>query len=74
MMQFLDHNSELVLLLVNTLLSDLKSDNFVAGGLLGVLPFSGGQLGSAAVEWDSIRLGVAARLGWKASSSGSSSK
>lgn len=27
--QFLDHNSELVLLLVNTLLSDLKSDNFI---------------------------------------------
>jgi len=27
--QFLDHNHELVLLLVNTLLSDLKSDNFI---------------------------------------------
>lgn len=29
--QFLDHNSELVLLLVNTLLSDLKSDNYLIG-------------------------------------------
>eukprot|EP00983_Pelagomonas_calceolata_P094428 1157890-Pelagomonas_calceolata.AAC.5 len=29
--QFLDHNHELVLLLVNTLLSDLKSDNFING-------------------------------------------
>mmetsp|Transcript_32614 Transcript_32614/g.72040 ORF Transcript_32614/g.72040 Transcript_32614/m.72040 type:complete len:1058 (+) Transcript_32614:132-3305(+) len=28
--QFLDYNNELVLLLVNTLLSDLKSDNFIA--------------------------------------------
>jgi hypothetical protein len=29
--QFFDYNSELVLLLVNTLLSDLKSDNFING-------------------------------------------
>jgi AP-4 complex subunit epsilon-1 len=29
--QFLDHNHELVLLLVNTLLNDLKSDNYVIG-------------------------------------------
>lgn len=29
--QFLDHNHELILLLVNTLLSDLKSDNFING-------------------------------------------
>ncbi|GAX83960.1 hypothetical protein CEUSTIGMA_g11384.t1 [Chlamydomonas eustigma] len=28
--QFLDHNNELVLLLVNTLLSELKSDNYIA--------------------------------------------
>ena len=32
--QFFDHTNELVLLLVNTLLSDLKSDNFVIGELL----------------------------------------
>lgn len=63
MMQFLDHNSELVLLLVNTLLSDLKSDNFVAGGLLGLLPVSGGQLGGAASEEDGMRLGGAAGVG-----------
>lgn len=30
--QLLDHNNELVLLLVNTLLSDLKSDNYITGG------------------------------------------
>ena len=29
--QLLDHNNNLVLLLVNTLLSDLKSDNFING-------------------------------------------
>jgi hypothetical protein len=29
--QLMDYNNELVLLLVNTLLSDLKSDNFVTG-------------------------------------------
>lgn len=31
MTQFFDQNSQLVLLLVNTLLSDLKSDNFING-------------------------------------------
>ena len=29
--QLLDHSNQLVLLLVNTLLSDMKSDNFVVG-------------------------------------------
>ena len=32
--QFLDHNHELVLLLVNTLLSDLKNDNYIIGEAL----------------------------------------
>lgn len=35
--QLLDHSNNLVLLLVNTLLSDLKSDNFINGGG-GVVP------------------------------------
>ena len=30
---FLDHNSDLIILLVNTLTSDLKSDNFLTGML-----------------------------------------
>ena len=31
---FLDHNSDLIILVVNTLTQDLKSENYLTGGLL----------------------------------------
>lgn len=37
LVQLLDHNNQLVLLLVNTLLSDLKSDNFINGTVIELL-------------------------------------
>ena len=43
--QFLDQNNELVLLLVNTLLSELKSDNYIAGGGQGGREGGGGEVG-----------------------------
>lgn len=59
--QLLDYNHELVLLLVNTLLSDLKNDNFVviATALVVTSKLIGADLvnaGGRALTWEGGRL------------------